>query len=69
MQKHGRVDEFPGYNVDKQCLWDYQLNATEENYLRIANYVRNLSREYADMKEDPDHRSMSNLYVLNCYDE
>ena len=68
LDKHGKLDEMPGTDIEKQCFRDYQSNETEENYLRLVNYVRNLGPTYANMSEDQNHRSMPHKFVFNCYE-
>lgn len=68
MDKHGRFDEVPGTDVEKQCFVDYRSDPSDYNYARIVDYVRSLGPTYMGMSEDSSHRSMPELFVFNCYE-
>lgn len=69
LDKHGKLDEMPGTDIEKQCFRDYKSHKTEENYLRLVNYVRNLGPTYANMPENQNHRSMPQIGIFKCYEE
>ena len=72
LEKHGDLNEMPstgGTDVEIQCFRDYKSHKTEENYLRLVNYVRNLGPTYANMPENQNHRSMPQIGIFKCYEE
>lgn len=72
LEKHGDLDEMPstgGTDVEIQCFRDYKSHKTEENYLRLVNFVRNLGPTYANMSENQNHRSMPQIGIFKCYEE
>ena len=72
LEKHGDLNEMPstgGTDVEIQCFRDYKSHKTEENYLRLVNYVRNLGPTYANMPENQNYRSMPQIGIFKCYEE